>query len=205
MKLLHIDSSILGAHSVSRTLSAEIVAAEQARLPGLEVTYRDLDAQPLGHLSGAHLAAGQGIAPDTADLQADVASGQAALEEFLAADIVVVGAPMYNFGVSSQLKAWIDRVAIAGKTFRYTEKGPEGLAGGKRVIVASSRGGFYGPGSATSALDHQETYLRGVFGFFGIDDVTFIRAEGIALGADQRAKALEDARREIAGPVKIAA
>ena len=86
--------------------------------------------------------------PETTDLQHDLAAGQAALAEFLDADIVVVGAPMYNFGIPSQLKAWIDRLAVAGKTFRYSDKGAEGLAGGKRVIVASSRGGFYGPDTA---------------------------------------------------------
>jgi FMN-dependent NADH-azoreductase len=205
MNLLHIDSSILGANSVSRILSAEIVAAERRHHPGLKVTYRDLGADPVGHLTGAHLTAGQGAAPETGELARDVASGQAALEEFLAADIVVVGAPMYNFGVSSQLKAWIDRVAIAGKTFRYTEKGPEGLAGGKTVIIASSRGGFYGPGAPAELMDHQETYLRGVFGFFGVTDIRFVRAEGIALGADQREKAIAQALAQIAEADKIAA
>lgn len=206
MKLLHIDSSILGPNSVSRTLSAEIVAAEQRRHPGLEVTYRDLGADPVGHLTGAHVASWQGVAPEGADLRRDVEAGEAALEEFLAADIVVIGAPMYNFGVSSQLKAWIDRLAIAGKTFRYTDKGAEGLAGGKTVIVASSRGGFYGPGDAAAFLDHQETYLRGILGFFGVTDVTFVRAEGIAMGPEQREKAIAGALREIAaGSEKIAA
>ena len=198
MKLLHIDSSILGGNSVSRLLSADIVAAEQARHPGLEVAYRDLGAAPIGHLSGAHLAAFQGAAPEEPGLQQDLASGLAALEEFLAADIVVVGAPMYNFAISSQLKAWIDRLAVAGKTFRYTEKGPEGLAGGKTVIVASARGGFYGAETPVAFMDHQESYLRGVFGFFGVTDVTFIRAEGIAMGAEQRSKALDLAKGEIA-------
>jgi FMN-dependent NADH-azoreductase len=197
MKLLHIDSSILGPNSVSRILSAEIVAAERRRHPGLAVTYRDLGADPIDHLSSAHLAAAQGATPETPALQRDLEAGQAALEEFLAADIVVVGAPMYNFGVSSQLKAWIDRVAIAGKTFRYTEKGPVGLAGGKKVIIASSRGGFYGADAPAAFLDHQETYLRGVFGFFGITDVTVVRAEGIALGPDQRVQAIEAARAQI--------
>jgi FMN-dependent NADH-azoreductase len=199
MKLLHVDSSILGPGSVSRQLSAEIVAAERKLHPGLDVIYRDLAAEPVGHLSGAHLAAAQGAIPEAAPLQRDLAAGVAALDEFLAADIVVVGAPMYNFGVPSQLKAWIDRLAVEGKTFRYSEKGAEGLAGGKRVIVASSRGGFYGPQTPIAFLDHQENYLRGVFGFFGITDVTFIRAEGIALGPDQRAKAIAAAKSEIAG------
>jgi FMN-dependent NADH-azoreductase len=127
-----------------------------------------------------------------------VARGQQALEDFLSADIVVVGAPMYNFSVSSQLKAWIDRLAVAGKTFRYTEKGVQGLAVGKKVIVASSRGGFYGPDTATAFLDHQETYLRGIFGFFGITDVTFVRAEGVNVSADQRKASIAAATAEAA-------
>ena len=198
MKLLHINSSILGQGSVSRTLSAEVTAAQRASHPDIEVTYRDLATDPIGHLTGTHLAAFQGAAPADPAVQQDVVAGQAALDEFLAADIVVVGAPMYNFGVPSQLKAWIDRIAVAGKTFRYTENGPEGLAGNKKIIVASSRGGFYGPGSPSAPLEHQESYLRGVFGFFGITDVTFVRAEGLALGAPAREKALEAARGELA-------
>ncbi len=197
MKLLHVDSSILGQGSVSRALSAEIVAALRERAPGSTVTYRDLGAAPVGHLSGAHLAAAQGAAPEAPALREDLAAGQEALAEFLAADIVVIGAPMYNFGVPSQLKAWIDRLAVAGKTFRYTEKGPEGLAGGKTVIVASSRGGLYGPETPTAFLDHQESYLRGIFGFFGISDVRFVRAEGVNLGPDKREAAIEAAREEI--------
>ena len=197
MKLLHVDSSILGQGSVSRTLSAEIVAAQRAIDPRIEVTYRDLAAAPLGHLDGAHLAAGQGAVPADPAVEKDIATGQAALAEFLEADIVVVGAPMYNFAVPSQLKAWIDRLAVAGKTFRYTEKGPEGLAGGKKVIVASSRGGLYGPGMPAAALEHQESYLRAVFGFFGITDVTVIRAEGVAMGPEAREKAIEAAKQEV--------
>lgn len=198
MKLLHINSSILGAGSASRALSAQIVAAERRLHPDIAVTYRDLASQPVGHLSGAHLAAFQGASPEEVALLADIAAGQAALEEFLASDIVVIGAPMYNFGIPSQLKAWIDRLAVAGKTFRYTANGSEGLAGGKTVIVASSRGGFYGPETPIAFLDHQESYLRGIFGFFGITDVRFVRAEGLALGANQREKAMADAQGEIA-------
>jgi FMN-dependent NADH-azoreductase len=190
MKLLHVDSSILGAGSVSRELSTEITASEQRRDPQLEVTYRDLAADPIDHLSGAHIAARDGASPE--------AAGQAALDEFLAADIVVIGAPMYNFGVPSQLKAWIDRLAVAGKTFRYTEKGSEGLAGGKRLIVASSRGGVYSGESPYAAFDHQENYLRGVFGFLGVTDIKFIRAEGVAMGPEHREKAIAAAKGEIA-------
>jgi FMN-dependent NADH-azoreductase len=197
MKLLHVDASILGANSVSRQLSAAIVKRLRDANPALQVIYHDLGAEPIGHLTGAHLAAAQGVTPEEAALQQDLALGQKALEAFLAADIVVVGAPMYNFSVSSQLKAWIDRLAVRGKTFRYTDKGPEGLAGGKRVIVASSRGGFYGPQTPTAFLDHQESYLRGVFGFFGITDVTFIRAEGVNVGPEQRKAAIDAATAEV--------
>jgi len=202
MNLLHVDSSILAAGSVSRELSAAIVAAEKARHPGISVTYRDLAAAPAAHLSGAHLAVFQGNATEDKALIADIAAGGAMLEEFLAADIVVIGAPMYNFSVPSQLKAWIDRLAVAGKTFRYTANGPEGLAGGKTVIIASSRGSIYGDNPAMLALDHQESYLRTVFGFLGITDVRFVRAEGVGLGPDQRAKALESAH---ADALKVAA
>lgn len=197
MKLLHVDGSILGANSVSRQLSAAIVKRLRDANPALEVIYHDLGAEPIGHLTGAHLTAAQGGTSEDLSLQRDLALGQKALEDFLAADIVVVGAPMYNFSVSSQLKAWIDRLAVRGKTFRYIDKGPEGLAGGKRVIVASSRGGFYGPQMPTASLDHQESYLRGIFDFFGITDVTFIRAEGVNVSPDQRKAAIEAATAEV--------
>ncbi len=204
MKLLHIDSSILGQNSVSRTLSAEIVQAQRDLHPGLQVEYLDLAATPVGHLTAHHLGPID-AAPE--HLKADVGAGHGALQQFLDADIVVVGAPMYNFGIPSQLKAWIDRVSIVGKTFKYGENGPVGLAGGKTVLVASSRGGFYADGAAAAFLDHQETYLRGVFGFFGITDIVFIRAEGLNVGPEVRAKGIEAARTEIAkiGAAKIAA
>jgi FMN-dependent NADH-azoreductase len=173
------------------------VASLTAHHPGLEITTLDLATNPIGHLTGAHLAAAQGASPEAPALAEDIAAGTKALEDFLAADVIVVGAPMYNFTIPSQLKAWIDRLAIAGKTFRYTAAGPEGLAGGKKVIVASSRGGFYGPGAPAAMLDHQETYLRAIFGFFGITDISFVRAEGIAMGAEQRTSALESAKAEI--------
>lgn len=197
MNILHVDASITGPASVTRTLSAEIVEAERRLYPDAEVTVRDLAEQPLDHLSNKHLAAAQGAAPNDARVRDDVTAGQAALEEFLAADLIVVGAPMYNFGIPSQLKAWIDRLAVAGVTFRYTEAGPEGLAGGKKVIIASSRGGFFA-GLPAEALDHQEAYLRTVFGFVGITDVTVVRAEGVAIGEEARAAALDSARQEIA-------
>ena len=191
MNLLHIDASVLGDHSVSRQVSAAITARLQAANPDVTVVYRDLAAAPLAHLTGLHLAAGQGAeVPD--HITREHADAQAALAEFLAADTVVIGAPMYNFTLPSQLKAWIDRILIAGKTFRYTASGPEGLAGNKRVIVAISRGGFYGPGGNVAA-EHLESYLRTVFGFIGITDLTFIAADGIQIGPEQRAKAVSGA------------
>lgn len=186
MKLLHIDSSALGGYSVSRQLTTDIVAELKRATPGLSVRYHDLAAQPLPHWTPV---------ADAADPAAVL--GTEMLEEFLAADVVVIGAPMYNFAISSQLKAWLDRILVAGKTFRYTANGPEGLAGGKRVIVASSRGGFYGKDTPAAAMDFQEPYLRAALGFIGISDVEFVRAEGIAVGDEQKAAALKSARNSI--------
>jgi FMN-dependent NADH-azoreductase len=194
MKLLHIDSSALGQYSVTRELSAAIVAGWKRHHPGLEVVYRDLAAEPLPHWAPV---------ADAADPAA--VTGQIVLDEFLSADVIVIGAPMYNFGIPSSLKAWIDRVMVAGRTFRYTENGPEGLAGGRKVIVASSRGGFYGDDSGRAHLDFQEDYLRQVFGFVGVTDIEFVRAEGIGLGPDHRAKALGNAHAEIAERIPLAA
>ena len=190
MTILHVDSSILGEQSVSRILSRSIVDRLRAADPGQQVVYRDLAARPLDHLTAAHLTADGTAARDQAE-------GDAALREFLAADIIVIGAPMYNFSVPTQLKAWIDRLARAGETFKYTENGPVGLTPGKTVIVASSRGGIYSTGTA-AALDHQESYLKGVFGLFGISDVRIVRAEGVNLSEAARTEAIDAAAQVIA-------
>ena len=181
MTILHLDSSINGENSASRELSRSIV--EQLSGGRKAVVYRDLAAEPLPHLTLAAFA-------DTS-----------VLDEFLAADAVVIGAPMYNFSAPSQLKAWIDRILIAGKTFRYTANGPEGLAGGKRVIVALARGGIYSEGSPAAALEHLETYLRGVFNFIGIEP-EFVVAEGLNLSPENRQQALDFA---IGETVRLAA
>ena len=191
MKLLHLDSSILGGNSASRTLSAAI--AGQLAGQGADIVYRDLAADPLPHLTGEHFAARLGATPVSADLQRAIATDQAVLDEFLAADTVVIGAPFYNFGVPSQLKAWIDRVAVAGKTFRYTANGPEGLMAGKRVILAVSRGGFYGAGTPAAGMEHGESHLRAVFALMGITNVEVVAAEGLAIGPEQREKSLQAA------------
>ena len=193
MKLLHIDSAATGTGSVTRELTAAIVARWEQAVPGLSVTYRDLDAQPLPHLTGPVLAKVD---------QAIADAGEQAMQEFLDSDVIVMGAPMYNFSVPSTLKAWIDRVAIAGRTFRYTEAGPEGLAKGKRLVIASGRGGIYGD---NSPADFQEAYLRQVFGFLGITEIEFVRAEGVAYSPQHRTDALAGAKATIAVPLREAA
>ena len=186
MKLLHIDSSALGGYSVSRQLTADIVAELTRDTPAAEVRYRDLAAEPLPHWTPV---------ADASDPLAVL--GGRMMDEFLAADVVVIGAPMYNFAISSQLKAWIDRILVAGMTFRYTANGPEGLAGGKRIIVASSRGGMYGKDTAGAAMDFQEPYLRAAFAFIGIPDIEFVRAEGLAFSDEHKVEALKSARSSI--------
>ena len=199
MQLLHVDSSITGAQSVSRQLTAEIVAKLRQVTPDLDIIYRDLAAKPVPHLSGSILAARQPAAGQpSAAVNHDFVLSAKVLDEFLAADIVVIGAPMYNFGVPSQLKAWIDCLAVSGKTFRYTETGVEGLAGGKRVIIASSRGGFYTGSSPIASLDHQEAYLTGFFGFLGVTDIALVRAEGVNVSPEQRQRGIESALAEVA-------
>lgn len=192
MKLLHLDSSALGASSATRELSAAIVARWKHKLPQLQVEYRDLDANPLPHLTAASLSQSD---------PAEVSEAALALEGFLAAEVLVIGAPMYNFSVPSTLKAWIDRIAVAGKTFRYTPAGPEGLARGKKLIVASGRGGAHGDGPG----DFQEAYLRQVFAFLGVTDIEFVRAEGLALSPEHRLQAMAAAHASIPAPLREAA
>jgi len=165
--ILHIDSSINGENSASRAISRSIVDQLRTLDPGAELVVRDLVTEPLPHL--------------TLEAFAD----SEVLDEFLAADTVVIGAPMYNFTLPTQLKAWLDRILIAGKTFRYGADGPEGMVKGKRVIVALARGGFYNEGSPASALEHLESYLRGAFNFIGVEP-EFVVAEGLAVSPEQR-------------------
>lgn len=191
MKLLHIDSSILGDNSASRALSAAVVKAWQAAEPGVQVTYRDLASERINHFSGATLGA-LGTAAELRDAtqKHEAELSASSLAEFLAADALVIGAPMYNFTIPTQLKAWIDRIAVAGQTFRYTEAGPEGLCGNKKVIIVSTAGGLHA-GQASGAA--HEGYLTLLFGFLGITDIEFVRAEGLAYGDEMRSKALSDA------------
>lgn len=205
MQLLHIDSAITGEQSASRQLTARIVAAWQASHPGTTVQYLDLAAQAPAHLSADALGFRTGQAASTEAQRQENALSEALVSQFLAADVIVVGAPLYNFSIPSQLKAWIDRIAQTGRTFRYTANGPEGLAKGKTVIVASSRGGVYSASEGGQAMEHQESYLKVVFGFFGITDVRFVRAEGVAMGPDAKAAALAGAERDVLAATTVAA
>lgn len=178
MILLHLDSSILGAGSASRTISTAIVERLRETIPGLQVTYRDLVAEPLPHI--------------TLDTYMTLESGKD-VQQFLDADIVVIGAGLYNFSIPTQLKAWIDRIAVKGRTFSYGENGPVGLAGGKRVIVALARGNVYHEGAPYAAFEHGETLLRSAFTLIGVEDLDFIVAEGLGRGEAARAQAIDDA------------
>ena len=201
MKLLHIDSSILGANSVSRQLSAEAVKAWVAVHPNTQVEYLDLAVNTPPHLGADAMGFRTGQDAKTEAEREQNAISESLVSQFLEADVVVIGAPFYNFSIPTQLKAWLDRLAQPGRTFRYTANGPEGLAKGKTVIVASSRGGMYSTSAAAEAMEHQETYLQTIFGFIGITDVHFARAEGLAMGPEARASAISKAQAAIAQAV----
>jgi FMN-dependent NADH-azoreductase len=196
MNILQIDSSVLGDNSVSRSLTAGLVADLVAKNPGAKVTVRDLDQEAPAHL-GNHLLPVLGGPKDglNAVQQAELERTEAFLAEFMAADVLVIGVPQYNFGIPSQLKAWIDRIAQAGRTFRYTANGPEGLATGKRAIVVSSRGGVR---QDANTLDLHEITIDTVLRFLGITDISIVRAHGLAMGPDAREAGLTAARTQIA-------
>ena len=197
-KLLHIDSSILGGNSVSRQLTAQIVASWRAAHPATEVSYLDLAVDTPSHLSAESLGFRMPAGSDLSEAQKrENAVSEALVSQLLAADVIVVGAPMYNFSIPTQLKAWIDRVAQVNRTFKYTDKGPVGLATGKTVIVASTRGGAYSTSDAGNAMEHQESFLKTVFGFLGMSDVRIVRAEGLAMGDAAKAAALAGATLDI--------
>lgn len=200
--ILHLDSSISKSESVTRLLSAEIVRQLQARDSLAHLHYRDLTEDAIPHLTGPIAQGFRPLGVNDADeeTQSQHRLSDALVSEFLASDIMVIGAPMYNFSVPSQLKAWLDRLAQPGKTFRYTEKGPVGLAGGRTVIVASARGGFYENGPFTS-MDFQERYLSAYFGFLGIEKIHFIRAEGASKSDDIRQHEIERALNAISDVV----
>jgi len=205
MQLLHIDSAITGAQSVSRQITARVVESWVAAHTGTKVEHLDLAVNAPTHLSADSLGFRTGQAAETEVQRRENAVSEALVSQFLASDVVVIGAPFYNFTIPTQLKAWIDRIAQAGRTFKYTDKGPVGLAGGKTVIVVVSRGGIYSTSEGGRAMEHQEGYLRTVFGFMGITDVRFVRAEGVAMGPDAKGQALANAERDVAASTQAAA
>ena len=198
MKILHIDSSVTGEKSVSRPLTA--AAAEQLKSanPGAEYIYRDVVQNTLRHYTAVLRTFGADMPNSTPEQKAELETGKEILEEFLSADTILLGAPMYNFGIPSQLKAWVDMIAVPGTTFKYGANGPEGLCGGKKVIVISTRGGIYGPGSPFEPFDHQQKYLKDIFTFLGVKDIKVITAEGVAYGPDKAKEAVDQAKAQIA-------
>lgn len=204
MNILHIDSSFNHAHSVSRLLSQEIVDRLMQSGRYDEVVYRDVVDDEISHLT-APIAAGFRPVAES-DLTAEVAVehrlSEVLVAEFLASDLIVIGAPMYNFSIPSQLKAWLDRLAQPGKTFSYTAQGPVGLAGDKRVIIASSRGGFYHD-TPLEEMDFQERYLNAFFGFLGITNVAFVRAEGISKGDAVKEREIQRAIASVADVINL--
>lgn len=204
---LLIRSSALGEHSVSNQVAGELVA-ELARLePGLRLVTRDVGAEPLPHLTAERMAGFAGNT-ETAAAAETAALSQAVIAEAQAADLLIIGSPMYNFGITSTLKAWLDHLLRAGLTFRYTPTGPVGLLTGKRAIVVETRGGHYTNGPA-AASDHQEPHLRTLLAFVGITDVTFVRVEKLSISPEDKAvsveAALQEAREVAARFAKVAA
>lgn len=204
--VLHIDSSPLGDHSVSRKLTAKVLAELKANHPDTKIVTRDLGTSPLPHLSGITVGAFF-TPPDQRNevLNEALKLSEEAIDELFAADVIVIGAPMWNFGIPSSLKAWIDHIARGGRTFKYGASGPESLLPpGKKVIIVSSRGGIYSSGPM-QVMDHQETYLKAVLGFIGLHDVSIIRAEGVAMGEEAVKTAMHSADNQLVEAIKQAA
>jgi FMN-dependent NADH-azoreductase len=197
MNLLHIDSSILGEQSVSRRLTSELVEALRLATPDpVSVSYRDLAAAPVPAFDADLMAARATPATERTPRQEELArDADAVLAEFVAADTLVIGAPMYNFAIPAQLKAWVDLITIAGVTFRYGAQGPEGLMGGKRAIIVATAGGQHA--GQPSGVAHTD-YLVRLLGFLGIDDVRVLTAEGLAMGPQVREPAIAAAQAGIA-------
>lgn len=191
-KVLIIDSAATGEASVSRKLTAQFAALLRERDPAVRIVDRDVGAAPIPHLTEATVGAIRGAEALSDEAEAALALSDTLIAEVKEADLLVIGAPMYNFGIASTLKAWFDHVLRAGITFRYTAEGPEGLVKNKRAIVIESRAGLYSEGPA-AAMDHQEPHLRTLLGFMGIEDVTFVRAEQLALGPEASSAAIEQA------------
>ncbi len=193
--VLIIDSAATGEASVSRRLTRELEAILRGRGP-VRIVHRDVGSNPVPHLTAETTPAIRGAEAETDAARDALALSDELIAELKAADLVVIGAPMYNFGIPSTLKAWFDHVLRAGITFRYSEAGPEGLLKGKRTIVIESRAGLYSSGPS-APMDSQEPHLRTLLGFMGLDDATFVRVEKLAFGPEQAAASIAEAIDEI--------
>lgn len=194
--VLVLTSSALGEASVSNSLVQEAIARLRTHDPETRIVTRDLGSDPVPHLDADSTAALGGAEPANARQAAARELSDKLVAELQAADILVIGAPMYNFGIASTLKAWFDHVLRAGVTFRYTEAGSEGLLSGKRAIVVETRGGLYSDGPARP-MDSQEPHLRTLLGFIGITDIAFVRSEKLAFGPEDKERAIEAAREQL--------
>ncbi len=199
MKILHIDSSPTGDHSYSRRISAKLVEKLKSENANATIIHRDLVAQSLPHLDPFTIGALYAPAEGRSDAQtAALANSDQAVKELMDADTVVIGSPMHNFGISSQLKSWIDHIVRAGATFHYTAEGPKGLVPpGKKVYIVAARGGVYSEGPY-KAYEHQDSYLKAVLGFIGLTDITIIPVEGVSMGLEAAEKAVSQAEAAIA-------
>lgn len=195
MKVLQLDSSILGEASISRQLTRQVVERILENQPAAKVVHRELGSEPVAHLTGELLATRGTVADLLNELQnREARFDEELIAELKSADVLVIGAPLYNFTVPTGLKAWIDRIAVAGKTFHYTEKGPEGLVTGKKAVIVATSGGSY----ADSPVDTMHVgYLKQVLNFIGITDIEVVRAPGLAIGAEVRAHSIAKAKGQI--------
>ncbi|MCB2084860.1 MAG: NAD(P)H-dependent oxidoreductase [Sphingomonadaceae bacterium] len=195
MQILRIDSAVTGANAISRKLTQAMTDHFMATNPGATLVERDLEKDPLPHIDQVTTGAIRMPPEDhTPEMAAAYPAERAVLDEFLASDVVIIGAPMYNFTVPTQLKAWIDRLGVPRVTFAYSETGPKGLAGGRRVIIASSRGGVYETGGPA---DFQEALLLGFFRFIGLE-AEIVRVQGIGFGPEALEKSMAEAMSQIA-------
>jgi len=195
-KVLIIDSAATGHASVSRKLTQEFAERMRRHDPSVRITRRDVGASPIPHLTEQTVGAIRGAEAETDAARAALALSDELIAEVKDADVIVIGAPMYNFGIASTLKAWFDHILRAGITFRYSAEGSEGLVKGKKAVVIESRAGLYSEGPA-SAMDHQEPHLRTLLGFMGVTDVTFVRAERLAFGPDAASAAIAEAGQQL--------
>jgi FMN-dependent NADH-azoreductase len=202
--VLIIDSAATGAASVSRKLTREAGETLQRRDPSIRIVHRDIGAAPIPHLTEQSVPAIRAGIVESEEARLALALSDELVAELQDADFIILGAPMYNFGMPSTLKAWFDHVLRARVTFRYTEAGPEGLLKGKKAIVVETRAGLYSEG-AGAAMDSQEPHIRTLLGFMGIDNVTFVRAEKLAFGAEIADAAIAEAGERIATELPLAA